>query len=634
VQLQGLAAEFSRFSGYGSTSDFPDPFIDIASLTVPRNQRVAQYWCEHIMSRFGFYKKAIERKNAYFLTDIEVNNASEDETEKWKHQYGKVYKVIPALRQLHLDRDTYGNAYATLLVTFKRFLRCPKCGNQYLLDAVANNPEFKFDFDLPSFIATCPNCKVGSGYRGAWKVEDRDDDQPDKLGIKIWNPHEIEMVHHIWTGETLYLWRIPEDFKRQVRQKHLFIIKQTPLEVLKAIHLNQVYLFKPGRIFHMKEPTLSGIYNRGWGVPPILAHWRQMWNVQVLHRQNEAIGLDYVIPFRVITPAPTPGRSGGGQEPLMYYSGGDFRAQTRAMLARHRRDPAGYNILPFPVNFQTFGADANQLAPVELLEHSMQTLLDATGTPMELYRGTLQLQAVPVALRLYESTHCHVVQQSNDFLAWLAEQTAEIQSWETVDVTLKRVTIADNIEEKMMAAQLMMSEQLSATTVLGQLGYVFKKEQKQLAEEDRIKAELAARNQQEMQQSGFAEQIAKGQGDQQGGGQPGANGQAAGGGGGGAQAQQGFPGMPQAQGPVSQYLATAGPNTPMRPQDMQALAQSLADELTSGIPEGLRRSELMKLKNFNPQLHIYVRGLIDQKRSQTRQAAGNQAVAQMQSGAA
>jgi hypothetical protein len=52
----------------------------------------------------------------------------------------------------------------------------------------------------------------------------------------------------------------------------------------------------------MREDALAGVRNRGWGISRVLANFRQAWYVQVLHRYNEAIALDYVIPFRLITP--------------------------------------------------------------------------------------------------------------------------------------------------------------------------------------------------------------------------------------------------------------------------------------------------------------------------------------------
>ncbi len=98
-----------------------------------------------------------------------------------------------------------------------------------------------------------------------------------------------------------------------------------------------------------------------------------------------------------------------------------------------------------PVSFQMFGADANQLAPRDLLDQGMEQPLNDAGTPVELYNGSLQLQTAPVALRLFESTWHHLVHDANDLLAWAVEQIARLLSWETVDARLKRVTIADNL---------------------------------------------------------------------------------------------------------------------------------------------------------------------------------------------
>ena len=84
-------------------------------------------------------------------------------------------------------------------------------------------------------------------------------------------------------------------------------------------------------------------------------------------------------------------------------------------------------------------------------------------------------------------------------------------------------------------------------------------------------------------------------------------------------------------GPVSNYLQSLGPQVPQTPQDMQAAAQQMAQELL-GLPEGQKDSELRKLSQANPVLHSLVKGEMDRIRQQTRSQAGNAAMAQMQQG--
>lgn len=538
-----------------------------------------------------------------------------------------------------LTGNCYGNSFSSVVRPFVRFLVCPKCGYLAPLKEIHSNKAFGFKYNPgdpdKAFCAKCPACKVGSGYSGAWKIKDEDDDNEKKLKIKVWNPHEIEILHDTFSEEVAYLWRIPEDYKKQIRSSqdgrgNLFMLERAPKEVLKAIANNQIYRFHPDAVFHMKEPTLAGIYNRGWGLPRIISNFRQIWYVQVLRRFNEAIALDYVIPFRIITPAPTGGKTGGGlpMDPMTMYNGSDFRGQVMNMIRKRRRDPASLQVLPFPVNFQMFGADANQLAPRDLMDQGMETLLNDIGTPVELYNGSLQLQTAPVALRLFESTWHHLVHDANSFLGWLVRQISQIMSWETVTCKLKRVTIADNLEKQMMAAQLMMSQQLSGSTVLGDFGYNWKKEQRNIADESRYQSELQTRTQEEMEQAGFAQQIAKGQG----GGDP--SQQQGGGGGGGGQAgpaQAGAGGMQPGggQSPVTAYLSQMSPNVPQTPEDMMQVADSLADELM-GLPDSVKRSEMRKLQQYNQALSSMVKARMDQKRRDTKAQAGNQAVGQMQ----
>ncbi len=539
-----------------------------------------------------------------------------------------------------LSANCYGNSFASMLVPIKRFLGCPKCGSNWPLDVVFDNKVFAFQFNIPDFLATCPTCKVASGHRGAFHVNDKPDDEEKKLKIKIWNPHEIELLHDPLTNDVHYLWRIPEDYKRLVRQGNLFHLERVSKGVLKAIHRNTVFRFFPDTVFHMKEPTLGGILNRGWGIPRIITNFRQIFYVQVLRRMNEAIAMDYVIPTRLITPGTRQGtQAAGGQtiDPLATFYGADFRNAVKRMWKERRRDPAGIQILPYPVNYQVLGAEANQLAPRELLDQGTELLLNDAGTPVDLYKGSLQLQTAPVALRLFEATWQHLVHDVNAFIRWTVEQVSQILSWETVEAGLKRVTIADDLQKQMALLQLMASQLVSGTTALAPLDVDWQQEQNQIAEEARESAEIQARTQEEMQESGYAQQMAKGQmggqqgGDpSQGGGQGGQGGGQGGGGGGQGPSAAGAMQTPFA-GPVSQYISSMSPNVPQTPQDMQAVAESIATDL-SALPAGIQNSELRKLKQANEVLHDLVKARLDSMRSQVKSQAGNQAWAQMQQG--
>lgn len=622
---------------------FPSPWMDLASASMPTNLKDALKWCEFIYQNNGTYRMAMERIISYFLTDVELgsmdprDSLGDDEGEKWSNFLDDTVGILGIIQNMDRDRSCYGNAFASINVPFKRLLHCPQCGAGFPLDVVADPSyadTFNYRFtDTFKFYAQCPKCKQGRGYRGEFNVNDQPYDLENKLKVKIWPVHEIEIRHDLFSGEDRYIWNIPEDYKREVRKGDTFTLARAPLAVLDAIKNNQLFMFDENVIFHMREPTLGGLRLRGWGLSRVLTNYRDLWHVQVLRRYNEAIALDYIIPFRVITPE---ARSGSGVskgmtiDPLTTFDGGDFRAQVMSMIRKRRRDPAMWHFLPFPIKYQALGGEATQLAPHELMSQAFETLLNSAGTPVELYRGSLQLQTAPVSLRLFEATWHHLVHDNNTFLRWFVTQVSQILSWEVVRATLRRVTHADDFNKQMMQLQLMMGQAISQTSGLRAIGMDWRDEQRRIAEEAKYQTTLQTEMQEEMEQAAVGEQIAKGQPSMPGG-QPAPGGA---GGAGGAPAPGGAgpatpSGAPPALGgdpsgmggmsPVNQLLQSFGANTPITPNDMIGAAESLASQLLA-LPETQRRSELMALKQKNPVLHDLVRAQMDQKRTQARSA--------------
>lgn len=636
----------SRFAtgGYGPFDEhFPNPFMDVASRNMPLSMRNALHYSEYIFNNAGIYRSALERVVSYFLTDIEFADpeVSDDEQDKWEEFLVEPIDALGNLRRAYVDRMAYGNSFTSLLVPFNRFLACPKCGNSYPLREVYENNVFNFAWSDMQFVASCPHCKTGGGFRGPWRVDDKDDDNDRKVSVKHWSPHEIEILHDYYTDETHYLWRIPEDYKQQVRKGNLYHLERVPEPVLSAIGKNQMFRFHPDVIFHMKEPKLAGMRNRGWGLPRTLVNFRQLYYVQVLRRYNEAIALDYVVPFRLITPAPRPGTGGSGgasqmADPLLSFNMQDFRSQVMSMIRKRRRDPAGWNFLPFPVQYQMLGGDAAKLAPTDLIAQGTDDLLNAVGVPAELYKGTLQLQAAPVALRLFEATHSPLVHEGNAWLRWLARQLSQVMCWELVKPSLRRVTIADDMTRVMAVLQLFSGQQVSGTDALKMIGLDWKQQTKRMGEEQLFAMKEKARLEEEGNELGFAQQLAQGNAAQQqqqalgisqGGGTAGGPGGAgpapAGGGGGGAAGAQ--PGMPPD--PVDQFMQGQNDQTPQTPEDLVQAADGLAQKLL-GTNDADKNKSLRKLKQLHPVLHSLVRARLDAIRRDAKNSGGAQVLAQ------
>jgi hypothetical protein len=621
---------------------FPDPFMDYASTVMPENIRDALRYCEFIFNSNSMIREAARRVLSYFITEIEIKGVGDkdigdDEKSKYETFLNETLDIRTILHSVGLDFLCYGNSFTTLVVPFRRYLSCPKCSLDVPLKQVINNPSFAFKWKMPDFSANCPRCK----YTGIWKRTDRRTNEVDEVRVRRWPAAEMEVRYDPVRDNRDYLWRIPEDYRMQVRRGDPQILETVPWEIVEAVAANGFLLFDKGAIHHMYEPTLSGVRSRGWGISRTLVNFRHAWYCQVLHRYNESIALDYVIPFRLITPQPQSSSVPEAGDPLMNMDLGGLRGQVQAMLRKHRRDPAAWHFLSTPIQYQALGGEAKNLAPTDLMESGINNLLNGFGMPAELYRGTLSLQAALPAIRLFESSWYYLVHCLNSFLRQLTTDIGDAFGWEPAVCKLIKPSILDDVQLIMSKMQLMQAQQVSQTGVLRSLGLDFKDEQRQILAEERFKQEEQAKLQKDMDQSALMEQMAppvmdqiaqQQQQAQQGQAPPGQD-QSAGYGAppgpqqGGGAPPQGPAGM-AAQG--MSLSSPTQPNQKVTPQDLQAKAQALADQLLS-MPESQRQSEMTKLKSQDPVLHSLVKQTINNIRQQA-QTAGARSIMQQQYG--
>lgn len=590
----------------GSDAFFPDPFCDMASLAMPENNIDALKWAEYIFHANTTYAQAMRRVASYFITKVEVmgDNVAQDEKKKYEEYLEDTFGIYEVLYNAAIDFLATGNSMLSVLLPFRRYLSCPKCYHQAPFEQVATNSRYAFRWELTGtkFLAHCPNpaCR----YQGEFHRVDRREGENAKLVARRWSYHEIEIVHELLYDQTRFVWKIPEDYRRQLRISTVphFQLQYASAEVLKTVEANQHLLFGDDVIYHMKEPALAGVRNRGWGIGRTLINFRQAWYCQVLHRYNEALALDYIVPFRVIMPDVKGGADPASSDPMMGMNLGSFRGQVNQMLRRRRKDPAAWHVSPFPMQYRAMGGDATQFAPKDLLEQGFDTLLNGAGVPVDLYRGTLSLQAAPLAIRLFESQWTPLVHQLNKLLNWICNKIAQYFNWEPVTARLVKTSYADDLNMQMAKLQLMMGRQISQTSGLRPMGLDFAEEQKRLLDEERFVATEQRKIQDEMMQAEAGQAVA----------QMGSPGQQVLG---AIQPQGGDPNAAAGTSPAQQMSAQQVPpeSMPTTPEELYQKSQAIAQQL-SQMPDGQRRSELTQLSKQNTTLAMLVKSQLEQLR--------------------
>lgn len=608
-------------------SAFPDPWLDYSSTQMPRSIYDVLRWSEHVFLNDGTYSMAVRRVVRYFLTKIELSEASEEEKEKYEEFLRDDFEIMSVLAQAGDDYMIYGNVFRYFFVPFRRYLRCPKCGIWRPINQV--DYTFRVESKRGFFTAICsnPKCK----HNGEFIRDDRPTHDADGVRIGRPSPHRIRIVPHPISGEVTYYWDLDPWLRSEIKKGSKTYIEDTPWEIVQTVLKDEMLRFNKESFFHMKEDAPSGVWVGGWGIPRMFSNFKQAWSNQILKRYYEAFALDYVIPFRTLTPKPGTSREG---DPMLHMDMADFNAQIMAMFRMHRQDPTTVHALPFAVEMQMLGAGGSQLMPVELLKIGTEDLLNGLGVPVEFFRGTIQdIRALPAVLRLFEMTWSGLTDGLNSMLGWLCERLSGLKNWEKVKARLQPPTIAYDLERKQLLLQLSAGQQISRDTAWAPFGLNVREEIRKMLQEERvIQDEMADFQEQQAKKQELQSTMAMGAAGML---QPTA--------GPGMPAQPGAPvpagGVPQGGNPPAQGAAPAGavpPGTPppispadMTPQDLNAQAESYAMRLLS-MPYEMRRSQLNDIKKSNETLHALIISKMQTIRSKAQTQGGFQLLQGMQ----
>lgn len=593
------APGLSRFGANSWARKYPDPFLTFSTFLMPRTVAELLRWCESLWVHNGTYARAMQRVIAYFITKVEISNVSGEEKKRYEELLNDKLVVSIILSLAGADFMAYGNSFTSIYVPFKRLLSCNHCQSEVPIN------KLDYTFSKGKFQWKCSKCKKACI---ADKPIDRRTSDETKVRFKRWSPHEIRIKSHPISNDKIYLWDPPKDIVKLIKNGDRFTIQYFPWEMIEAILQDKMFEFGPDVVFHMCNETLSGFRTNGWGISSTLNNFSQAYYVQMAKMFNEVLMQEYIVPFRVISP-PTTGK-GTTSDPLLATNINGFNSKVLGMLEQHRRNPGGYYALPFPVEYQSLGGEGMQMTTYEHIAQANDDMLNAAGVPAELYKGNLEFQVLPTALRLFQQTWPHIKTNFDKFLSWTVETLATVFNWEKATAVMQPVTLADDIEKRQFFMQLLAGNKISQGTALTPLGIDFESELGKIYDERRRSNEEEERFNRELQQKQQLQQSFMGGG---GGGAPGAGAPGSSGGGSG-----GVPG-----GGADQSAVT--------PDDMLAKAQSEAERLLS-LPYEIRRGEMSRIKKTNPTLHSIIKGYMQEIRQQMNSAGGYQMMQQQLGG--
>ena len=580
----------------GASKRFSDPFILPSSASFPVSFETALDYCLFLFYMQSEYKEASKRIVAHFITELNFvgESGSKDERDELRDLLVDELDFNGMLMRAGLDWAAYGNAFVRWHMPFTRYLKDTRGGapRWYSLSEFDGRPGVKYNHKRLTYTVPDPlTDHLPSARRRMVELPIFDIQSTDVTRVRwrILDPRYLTLTMARESGRKRIIDRFEPQFLQNIRKGVLWEANETPLPILRAVANDQAFEYDEEEVYHLYEPTVSGVSNMGWGLPNVLANYRSIHQVQVLRKVDEAVGLDYMLPFRVITP----NLGTNVDEAAIRLLLGPWKGEMRKMIGKRRQDMFAFHTLPFPVNYQEFNGEGKQLSPYENYQAAVNSMLDGMGYPAELFHGTLQIQQIPTALRLFENAFHFIPWNFNRMAKHAVKKIQSFRQQEYIDPELRKPRLADDLEIRNIYLQLAAGREIPRSVGYEFLGIRDPVE----AAKERMREDISIQEEQQKLQSEAERRLQMGSmanivGQQMQEAQ--------------AQAQQGAagPGAPAA-GPAPGG-GGAGPTgegvTPLRVMD-DAYQEALN---LLQMEEGPRRSRLSELEVSNPPYHAAV----------------------------
>ena len=307
----GSRLQLPGFGGGASRANFADPFMMDAARYMPTTIESTWDYCQHVYYLNGNYRQAFRRAIAYFLTDLQFTGddaGDQREQREFKEIMFDQLNIFGKCMEQGDEYAAYGNGFSRIHLPFARFLvdRREEYGREYTFDAVERLGEVKYLYREMLYEVTDPkDAGKAVAKRRRIKLPFRDKPVRDVNQMKIVriDPRDIVLDVSLLGDSTRIVQRFSPWFIQKIQRGDAYHVSTVPMEFLEAISRNEDFMFYPGQVYHFRSPTISGFKNTGWGLPETLANYRNIHHLQVLRRIDEAVGMDYMLPFRVFSPA-------------------------------------------------------------------------------------------------------------------------------------------------------------------------------------------------------------------------------------------------------------------------------------------------------------------------------------------
>ena len=583
----------------------------MARQLYPRTVEEMHAWSAELWCHCGVYSDAISRSVRYFLTDVELSGVNTDDQstdakDAFKDTLIDGMNILEVAGLVGDDFIGWGNSFTSIHRPIFRTAQCTRCQFHTSQDALIEEGPSAYSWDLKThgFVGICPSCKRRTSYIT------EDSDKPETTGTVIRYPVEcIRLKNNPFTNNRFVQLNVSR-YKNLARNSltewatDMDILADTPMNMLEALSKSEnkesVYLtFDQDRIYHMRAPAPADIdiQLNGWGVPLFMSDFELAMQIMMLNKYMEAVSVEQMNPWRVVTPAPTKDST----NPLMNTNMGNWMGEVRRMIAAHKNNPTLITTMGSPLQETQIGGDARNILPIEWYDSLTSRLLSNMGVPEEFKSASVTNTAAPlIGYKIFERHWGFLIGTLTKWLTWVVREEGEAKNWEAAKAELVTASVYQDEGQSMVIRDMAAAGVVSQDASLKTVGLSFRKQQAKMKEEREYLERIARQESQDLGRAQMNTQAitAPAAGEQVMAADQMAAGQMAPGG--APPEGQGPMPMPMAGGPMA--ALETGPGTGTTINDMEAKAVEMAQEIMT-MDATMRKSTLINLKKTNPSLH-------------------------------
>lgn len=437
---------------------YTDPMFLPSRSTIPLSTSQVMMFCRWLYISNPHFRQAIIRMIAHGVTRLKFNDStgSPEERSKFQRKYKEDIKGYKATRLLGQDYVVYGSAFARINYPFNRQL-IDRRGGSIRTYSLSGFKEGSVTFNLTTLTYTVPDPRrtdLPEGSRPKISLPFRDVARRDAAGIQIvrLDPKYVKLRFSSWANERQVQYSFEPEFKARINNGDLYEINRTPIEVLRAVRDRQDFLFAPKQVFCMINETISGFINNGFGLPETVTAFPQLYRMALYDRLDESISNEMMVPYRFFSPTTVPEG--------ITLNGAEFRSLLKRAVDEQRADRTKISVFPVPVQYQEVGGNGKALVPKDLKDYETTQLMHALGIPAELITGSLRMDAIPYAIRLFESSHADLFEDLSSFTKWAVAGITKFLYGEAYDATMEPSSVIDDANRRIILRDLYSAQEI------------------------------------------------------------------------------------------------------------------------------------------------------------------------------